>query len=245
LFNRYRASLGDLPLKGSYERDELCSERFLIAREGSIEVFYAPFDHINEKASLCLVRVTPGWTQMQVSFAEARLAMDQGDDEATILERAKFAASFSGSLRTNLVSMFDQIGTASHLGIASTDHLFHSEQSLLHPTSAIRYPVFKSGRNYSGSSPSILRHPLLVAYVEDVLGPELQAVSGALVVPLGKAAESGLHQLEAAGVIDGARILFGFPHPSGANAHRVRQFDGNRSDLASQVEHFFRRVHSH
>ncbi len=239
MFNRYRASLGNLPLKSSYERDEICSEQFLIAREGSIEVFYAPFDHINEKASLCLVGVTPGWTQMQVSFAEAKLAMTQGDDESTILKRAKFAASFSGSLRTNLVSMLDEIGVNSSLGIASADQLFDSEQRLLHPTSAIRYPVFKSSRNYSGSSPAILGHPLLAGFVTDVLGPELEAVSGALIVPLGKAARSAMDHPVGVGTIDSDRVLSGFPHPSGANAHRVGQFEANRADLASQVSRFF------
>jgi hypothetical protein len=177
---------------------------------------------------------------MHVSFTEARLAMSQGDDQATILERAKFAASFSGSLRTNLVSMLDEIGTASSLGIASTDQLFDSDHGLLHPTSAIRYPVFKSERNYSGSSPAILRHPLLARYVKDVLGPELQSVSDALVVPLGKAAQSAVDHLVGLGTIESGRILFGFPHPSGANAHRTRQLESNRSDLRNRVNHFFR-----
>jgi hypothetical protein len=41
--------------------------------------------------------------------------------------------------------------------------------------------------------------------------------------------------LVADGQLDEVRCLFGFPHPSGGNGHRVAQFGRNRVMLQTQV----------
>ena len=65
-----------------------------------------------------------------------------------------------------------------------------SHRSLLHTTSAVRYPVFTRSRdgslkNYSGTSPQFGAHPWLRRMVETTLASELAALPAAIVVPLG------------------------------------------------------------
>jgi hypothetical protein len=74
--------------------------------------------------------------------AAAALRSGAGSDEA--LRRAKSAASFSGPMRRNLVTMLDQIGLAETLGIATTDDLFGSAHSLASHMSALAFPVLES-----------------------------------------------------------------------------------------------------
>lgn len=99
-------------------------------------------------------------------------------------------------------------------------------------TSVICHPVFvQGGANYRGSSPALDRHPLLRAFAERVLAAALTSAPDALVVPLGVAAEQGVRL---AGV-DPARVLSGFPHPSGNNGHRVAFFARERDQLTASV----------
>lgn len=237
--SRYRDLIGRLPVASSYSRDQILTDDFFLERAGNLEVFYAPFDHLNDDAEVVLVGVTPGWTQVEVSFVAARTAIAAGMHDEAVLREAKRVASFSGGLRRNLVSMLDQIGVAIALGLPSSAELFDSASGLLHPTSAIRYPVFKAGRNYTGSVPSITKSPLLIRYLNEILAPELGSVSHGLVIPLGRAVELALGHLIQAGRLDVERCLFGFPHPSGANAHRASQFAVNRSRLEAQVTAWF------
>ncbi len=238
-FRQYLPAIRRLPVGELLGKDDLCTDEFLLGRDGDLEIYYAPFDHLNTSASLCLVGVTPGWTQMKASFVAAYEAIAENLSEEEALKRSKFAASFSGAMRNNLVAMLDALGMHRALGIKSASDLFAKRTDLWHPTSAVRYPVFKSGKNYSGSSPELLRSGLLVPYVEDVLGPELRDVGGALIVPLGKAVESALSHLVARGVISEDRCLFGFPHPSGANASRVRQFGEQSERLTASIHRWF------
>ena len=176
---------------------------------------------------------------MHASFVEARAGIEDGDDTVEILRRVKRVAAFSGPLRTNLVSMLDGIGVPVALRIESTAELFMSGgERLLHSTSAIRYPVFKADRNYTGSAPSIVKSPLLVPYL-DLLATEVESASRSLIVPLGKSVEAAMRFLIERELVAEERCLFGFPHPSGANAHRAKQYATNRSNLGARVEDWF------
>lgn len=237
LFDRFKEEIARLPER--LDPAHLLNERFNLYRDKKLEVYYAPFDHIAPNAKLTAIGVTPGWFQMKAAFSEARRGISEGDEPDNVLRRAKYAASFSGPLRTNLVSMLDQLGVDEALGISSTMELFHGKSELFHPTSAVRYPVFVDGKNYTGSKPPLATNAVLVAYVETLLASELALVPDSIVLPLGKSVESALRHLIAVGEIEEDRCLFGFPHPSGANAHRVRQFEVNREHLASLVASWF------
>jgi hypothetical protein len=141
-------------------------------------------------------------------------------------------------MRTNLLSMLDDLGLPRAIGAAGTAELFEpGGERLLHSTSALRYPVFIDGKNYSGY-PAAVKKPLLAEYF-DLLDSELASVDGALIVPLGKAVEGILDHLIVTGDLDASRTLMGFPHPSGANAHRPRLFDQNRESMTDLVECWF------
>ena len=94
---------------------------------------------------MVVVGITPGWAQMEVSLRQARVDLLGGRPLPEVAERAKYAASFAGSMRTNLVAMLDGIGVPGALGIGSAAALFAVHRTLLHPTSIVRYPVHLGG----------------------------------------------------------------------------------------------------
>jgi hypothetical protein len=119
--------------------------------------------------------------------------------------------------------------------VRTSVEIFEERDDLIHGTSAIRYPVFVEGRNYGGSNPRVDRSPLLTACVHDQLAAELAEIPTALVLPLGKAVEGCLRTLVADNQLDEARCLFGFPHPSGANAQRANLFRSNQEALRGAI----------
>lgn len=78
------------------------------------------------------------------------------------------------------------------------------------------------------------------------LGPELTAAPDALIIPLGKAVESCVQMLVSSGQLDVERCLLGFPHPSGGNGHRLRQFRENygrlRQELSTWADRYSNRL---
>ena len=115
--------------------------------------------------------------------------------------------------------MLDGIGIPEALGLGTSAELFTVQSSLPACDFGRGESVFEAGKNYTGSSPTIPESALLRPYL-DVLADEADQVAEAIIVPLGKAVETALRWLIDAGRVDEARCLFGFPHPSGANAHR-------------------------
>ena len=138
-------------------------------------------------------------------------------------------------MRTHLVTMLDGIGLADTLGLESTAQLFGTHHHLAALCSAIDYPVFVNGRNYGGANPPLTRHPVLRSLVRASLGTRVAMTPDALVIPLGKAAQDAVSLLAADGLLNPGRSLTGFPHSSGGNGHRVRQYAANREALAGQV----------
>jgi hypothetical protein len=126
-------------------------------------------------------------------------------------------------MRGNLVRMLDSIGVARLLGIISTSTLWSNNSDLVHFTSALRYPVFVDGQNWSGS-PDIVRTPRLRGWLETYTGTELELLGDAVIVPLGPKVTAAMHHLASKRMIDRERILEGLPHPSGANAERIAYF---------------------
>jgi hypothetical protein len=219
------------PISGVADIDS----RLRLFDDGEFSVYYAPFEPTNDRAKIVIIGITPGFTQARESYAKYSEAVRRGMTHDEAARVAKGAASFAGSMRTNLVSMLDEIGVPEALGLRSSEQLFSSHANLLHATSALRYPVFKNGANYAGN-PSPTKHPALLKMIETVLGPELSSIHEAIYIPLGKAATIAIDHLAGSGRLDRSRSLIGFPHPSGANGHRKKQFEKNRDDLSDQVK---------
>ena len=123
-------------------------------------------------------------------------------------------------MRGNLVRMLEELGLHKLLGISSVVDLFGSASHLLHTTSAVRYPTFKRGRNYTGSGPQLSRCTFLLRFAREILAPELCKLQGALYIPLGKSVGAVMELLEKEGRIPVGRTLYGFPHPSGLRVAR-------------------------
>jgi len=239
LFERYAGAISALPESQQFSRSDLLVPQFRLAKDRNIEIYYAPLDFINTNAKIAVVGITPGWTQMEIGFREAKAALGKGLSASDSLQQAKGKASFAGPMRENLLKMMDEIGLAKALKLDSCRALFGASRSWLHATSAIRYPVFVKGRNYGGHSPKIESSRVLQDFVDDLLAPELNAIPDALVVPLGACVDAVLQSLTRHGSLDARRCLTGFPHPSGANGHRLRKFEQSRNNLTRIVREWF------
>lgn len=104
--------------------------------------------------------------------------------------------------------------------------------------SAIDSPVFVNDENYRGAHPRLTQHPTLTALIKACLGARIAMAPTALVVPLGTAAEEAVEHLADHDLLDRQHCLLGFPHPSGANGWRVRQYTERRQRLTVSVDHW-------
>jgi hypothetical protein len=209
----------------------------LLASEGNLQTFYAPFDHVNSGARIVLCGITPGLQQASRALDEARKQLRQGASIEQAKQAAKETASFAGPMRNNLTNMLDHIGLHRLLGIESCARLFDTHRHLVHYTSALRYPVFLDGQNYSGS-PAILSRASLRHQVETHLADEIRALGPqCLYVPLGPKVTEVFQHLQTKGLLKAEQLLDGLPHPSGANAERISYFLGGkpREKLSSKT----------
>lgn len=207
------------------------SQKLNIARDGQLEVQYAPFEHINLQARVVLVGITPGRTQMVNALRECRRQLQSGASPEVALKAAKQTGAFSGAMRPNLIALMDAIGLQHWLGLTSCESLFGSHAHLVQTTSVLRSPVFVNGENYNGTprmtSHSVLRQQLLDGFAQDA-----RALPKAVFLPLGDKVSEALHYLADQGVLSRSRILDGLPHPSGANAERIAYFLGRKERSA-------------
>jgi hypothetical protein len=233
LFETYRAAIAQLPAGRALGPDDLWTDDFLLARNGDVECFYAPFDHVEVSATVAIVGVTPGWMSMEIAFREAREALRDGCADEEILRRAKLAAAFPGPMRARLVAWLDRLGLQRHLGLAASADLFDGARRLLEPAHLLRYPVFVRRKNYSGQSPRILATNGLRESVEKWFLPELGKLDRPLVIPLGPRVSEVISHYE--GALAGITCLHGFPHPSGLNALGPGQFAGEERRLRREV----------
>ncbi len=79
----------------------------------------------------------------------------------------------------------------------------------------------------------------LKEFVDTLFAEELEQVSEALVIPLGKAVSQALKYLIFSKRLKAERCLLDFPHPSGANGHRKRHFEAKKDVLRGKVLGWF------
>jgi hypothetical protein len=171
--------------------DVTLNNKLTLCREGTLTVSYAPFEYVQSKARLVIVGITPGTQQARNALIEARRQLLAGSNVQTAIKAAKSFASFSGPMRSNLVSMLDCIGANKWLGVSTTRVVWEApSDDLVHFTSALRYPVFLAGKNYAGT-PSMTATAILRQFLANCLATEARLLSKALWVPLGpKASEA-------------------------------------------------------
>lgn len=225
------------PLK----RQDLLTKSFLIDldQKNELAMYYSPHnEYINHQAKIVIIGITPGWTQMKASYEQMIdfLPIFEPSKLEQTLKKAKIAASFSGAMRKNLINMLDLCGIQNVFHIKSSSYLFNEGRDFLHTTSIIKYPVFYQGKNYTGHQPKIKHSSLLTSYAYEIFPRELSKIkTPALVIPLGKVVEEVIKNLMIDNKLNDHIYLFNFPHPSGANGHRIKQFTENQQSFISTV----------
>jgi len=214
-----------------------CTTELLMAKDGALSVYYAPFEWVNPQARVVLVGITPGRTQAANALNEAKHAIYSGASDADVLRRAKATGAFSGAMRPNLVSLLDAVGLQKWLGLTSCGELFGSAAGLLQTASVLQFPVFVNGENYNGT-PDPTKHLLLRELVAEQFGKMCAQLPNAVFVPLGPVPSKVLAWLATQGTVEPGRVLEGLPHPSGANAERIKYFLGQkqRSELSAKTD---------
>ena len=210
-----------------------------IYRDARINVWYSPLSAYTSNPDLWILGLTPGWNQAKLAYEAAAELLARGDSPESAIQAAKPRVAFAGSMRRNLVNMMDELGFPECLGVSSSSELFGT--SKLRTGSALKYPVFRGTKNYSGSNPRPLRHPVLHEMVDTIFSKDLMATPDCLVLPLGKAVEGVVEYAIESGLVDKRRVIRGFPHPSGANGSRTKQYSENKASLASQIEAWYSR----
>lgn len=234
LFQRFAPiirSLSPAELNG----DGSLFDKLTIAREGRLQVCYAPFEYVNPRARLLIVGITPGRTQMLSAVREARRLIDLGATDEEVLIGAKRTGAFSGPMRDGLVAMMDSVGIARWLGLSSTAALFGSDAQLVQTASVLRNPVFVDGANYNGA-PDLARSPLLRDQLASGFARDVGSTTDAKVLALGDKVAGALELLVRDGALARDRVLGTIPHPSGANAERIKYFLGQKPRAALSIK---------
>ncbi|WP_026695089.1 hypothetical protein [Peribacillus kribbensis] len=226
---------------GPLTKEKLLVPDLLVQKKENVEIYYAPHNEfINPHASILIAGITPGWTQMKSAFEKARDCLADATSLDDLALEVKRAGRFAGGMRKNLVDMLNECGLNDKLGLDSCSAIFGTHDFLLHTTSIIKYPVFIQGRNYNGHTPSIERVPELRSFAYQSFPEELSKLRDRfLIIPLGKTVSTVLQSLMSEGRITEHPCLFGFPHPSGANGHRHRQFKDRKEEFKKKINEFF------
>jgi hypothetical protein len=115
----------------------------LLAGESPYEVFHIPFEHVNRRARLVIVGITPGMNQLEMACAEAQRLRHLGMSHADILEAVKSLAAFGGeATRPNLSRKLRYFNFAKMLEISDEADLWDgaSRTAPLHLCRAARVP---------------------------------------------------------------------------------------------------------
>ncbi|TWT13141.1 hypothetical protein [Planomicrobium sp. CPCC 101079] len=238
-FHQFKESIQSIP--ASFSDDYLINDHFLLEKDEKIklEIYYAPFEYVNEQAKVVIVGITPGLHQMKKSFSTVIDSIGSEKSDEEILRQVKNNSSFEGTMRKNLVTMLDELGLNEYLGLASSIELFEKASRLVHTSSVLPYPVFYNGKNYSGSTPNLLKSEVLKKYVTTHFATELNKMDNPLIIPLGVNVSSALNYLGDQGLVATENILSGFPHPSGGNGHRHKQFVEHKEAMQGKLKAHF------
>ncbi|MDE5539778.1 MAG: hypothetical protein K2J20_04760 [Bacilli bacterium] len=237
MFEKYCDEIEKL---NSFEKVDILNKKFELFNKNNMKIYYAPHNEIiNENAKIFIAGITPGWTQTSIAYKTAHDKLTQHLDYEAIKKECKRNSRFAGSMRKNLIEMLDDLNLNKKLHLDSCLELFENHDELLHTTSMIPYPVFINHKNYTGFNPKILDSEILKSYLKKYFYKEVESLPNALIIPLGKAVEEILELMISENLIKREQCLLGFPHPSGANGHRQKQFAANKEKLLSIIDNYF------
>ncbi len=238
MFNKYYAEIKKL---NNFTKEDILNKKFELFSDNNMKIYYAPHNEIiNTNAKIFIVGITPGWTQTSIAYKTAHDGLIKSLDFEKIKKECKKNSRFAGSMRKNLIEMLDELKLNRKLHIDSCLELFEEKAEILHTTSMIPYPVFIKGKNYTGFGPKILDNEILKSYLEKYFYKEMKELPNVFIIPLGKAVEEVLEFMINKNLIRKEQCLLGFPHPSGANGHRKKQFEENKKNLLNIIDEYFK-----
>lgn len=212
-------------------------KRLKIFSDEKLAIWFSPLGRPKSNSELQILGITPGWTQMKIAYEYAVNAISKGNNLNYAMNMKKPKIAFAGAMRKNLVTMLDELGLAEIFSMKSSSELFGSKY--LQTGSVLKFPVFKEGKNYTGHSPSPEKHDVLRHMLSTILVKDLNESPNSLIIPLGKSVEEALRYLAKKGFLDISRVVSGFPHPSGANGHRVKQFEAGKVAFKEKIFNWF------
>ncbi|RDU38842.1 hypothetical protein DRW41_04600 [Neobacillus piezotolerans] len=239
-FNTYKQKIFSLP---SPLRDEdLRSGQFLLEKDEQrkLEIYYAPFEYINTNAKILIAGITPGMHQMRIAYQTVHNFRGKDTRDEEILHEVKKRSSFEGTMRKNLVAMLDELGLSDHLGIRTTMDLFGASNHLVQTASILPHAVFFDRKNYNGSRPDPWKTELLRFQIETYFAKDHSVLKAPLIIPLGVNVLRVSEELGKSGQLDTRHLVAGFPHPSGSNGHRHKQFAENKEKMRREISLFFK-----
>ena len=234
LFSKYRDKIIDLK---QVDQNSILTSHFLLEEDSDIKIYYAPHkEFVNEKAKVMIVGITPGWSQTQRAYQTAISMIKTQHTDEQVCFQCKVDSRFAGTMRSNLINMLDELKLYEIYNLTSCSELFASGCDLLHTTSVIKYPCFYKGKNYSGYTPAIKSKKIFEKYILNEFMSEVNIIEDLdLIIPLGAAVEKILMSDVQPYISCNCKILKGFPHPSGLNAHRKSQFDENYASMMEMI----------
>jgi len=201
-----------------------------LASGGVDELFYVPFEHVNRRARLVIVGITPGPNQIELSYEAAAVRLRAGVPTERILEEIKPIAAFgSPTMRPNLIRMLRHFEFAKRLGVSDVADLWGKEAALFHATSVVPHAAFRKGRMFSGTFRDVLGSKVFRESFERDFVPSLGLLpEDSEFVALGPTPLAALEWCVEESLIDRRRILGAFAHPSSGAGSQVDVYLGTK-----------------
>lgn len=201
-----------------------------LSSQGGYELFYTPFEAVNRSARLVIIGITPGPTQIKISYESVQELLRTGLSDDQVLARAKSAGGFGGSsMRPNLLRMLNHFEFARLLGIPDVAALWGGSSDLLHSTSVVPHGAFKNGAMFAGSFAEILASPALrESFEEDFVASLPELNRDALYVALGPTPLAALDWCAANGLVRPQQVLGAFAHASAQSGSQVAVYLGEK-----------------
>jgi hypothetical protein len=192
---------------------------------------YIPFEHIERGARLVIVGITPGPTQLKLSYEEAGRLIRSGASDEVVLREAKRVAGFGGSsMRPNLVRMLNHFDFAGIYGLPDVEALWGSDTHLLHSTSVVPHAAFRKDSMFAGSFAEVMASPVFrESFLRDFVGSIPELNPDARFVALGRTARDALDWCVANSHLSRDQVLGAFAHPSKNGGSAVDVYLGLKS----------------
>ncbi|HEM8494052.1 hypothetical protein [Burkholderia multivorans] len=220
LFHRFSDDLTRLGADG------VAAPQFSLGKLGAYALRYTPFEYVNRGAKLVIVGITPGNTQLALSYGKAQELLRQGHPDDLIMREVKKVAAFGGpSMRPNLLKMLRHFQFDQLLSISDVESLWGSDADLLQSTSVVPHAAYKAGKMFAGSFDEVLASPLLSECFRDCFVPSVREMeSDTLFVGLGPCPEAALDWCVHHGALQRKQVLGAFCHPSSAGGSTTRYY---------------------